>query len=139
MSPTISASVDFQVEFYDVDAMKVVWHGNYARYFEIGRMALFDKLGYGYLEMEASGFAWPVVDLHIRYVRPARLGQKLRVTAELMEWENRVVMEFAILDVATGERLTKGDSVQVAVEAKSGELLFLTPEIFQAKVRKAMA
>ena len=135
----ITAHADFQVEFYDVDAMKVVWHGNYARYFEVGRMALYDKIGYGYLEMEASGYAWPVVDLHVRYVRPAKLGQKLRVTAELLEYENRVVMEFAILDIASGERLTKGDSVQVCVDAKNGELQFLTPEFFQAKVRKALA
>lgn len=134
----ISASADFQVEFYDVDAMKVVWHGNYARFFEVGRMALYDKLGYGYLEMEKSGYAWPVVDLRIKYVRPAFLGQKLRVTADLIEWENRAVMEFAILDVATGERLTKGESIQVCVDAKTGEMQFVTPEVFQAKVRKLL-
>lgn len=134
----ISAAADFQVEFYDVDAMKVVWHGNYARFFEVGRMALYDKLGYGYLEMEKSGYAWPVVDLRIKYVRPAFLGQKLRVTADLIEWENRAVMEFAILDVATGERLTKGESIQVCVDAKTGEMQFVTPEVFQAKVRKLL-
>lgn len=134
----ISAAADFQVEFYDVDAMKVVWHGNYARFFEVGRMALYDKLGYGYLEMEKSGYAWPVVDLRIKYVRPAFLGQKLRVTADLIEWENRAVMEFAIIDVATGERLTKGESIQVCVDARTGEMQFVTPEAFQAKVRKLL-
>jgi acyl-CoA thioester hydrolase len=134
----IAVAVDFQVEFYDVDAMKVVWHGNYARYLEAARMALYDKLGYGYNEMEASGYAWPVVDLHIKYLRPARLGQKLRATAELDEWENRVVMDFTVMDAATGEKLTKARCVQVAVDARNGEMQFVTPEAFQSKVRKAL-
>lgn len=134
----ISASIDVKVEFHDVDPMHVVWHGNYVRFLEAARRALLDKLGYGYAEMEASGFAYPVVDLRLRYHRPARLGQLLRVTARLEEWENRVVMGFEVADAATGERLTKGESVQVAVSLKDGEMQFVTPEVFQAKVRGAL-
>lgn len=134
----LSASADILVGFFDVDAMKVVWHGNYARYVEIGRNALLEKIGFGYMDMEASGFSWPVVDLHIRYVQPARLGQRLKVTASLVEWENRVRMEFVITDAETGVKLTKADSVQVAVDMRSGELQFETPEVFLSKVRSAM-
>lgn len=134
----ISASVEVKVEFHDVDPLQVVWHGNYARFLESARRALYDKIGYGYHSMEAGGYAWPVVDLHLRYHRPARLGQLLRVTARLVEWENRVVMEFEVADADTGERLTKAECVQVAVDAKSGELQFLVPEDFQAKVRRAL-
>ena len=134
----ISASVEVRVEFHDVDPMQVAWHGNYPRFLEAARRALFDKLGYGYAEMAAGGFLWPVVDMHLRYLRPARLGQVLRIKAELEEWENRVVMNFAIADAATGERLTKARCVQVAVAAGTGELQFATPEDFQAKVRKAL-
>jgi acyl-CoA thioester hydrolase len=134
----ITAVSEVKVEFYDVDAMKVVWHGHYARFMEVGRMALYDKLGYGYMEMEASGYSWPVVDLHIRYVRPARLGQVLRVSATLTEWENRVRMEFLITDAATGEKITKGDCTQVAVDNKTGELEFVCPEVFQSKVRSLL-
>ncbi|HKP94986.1 MAG TPA: acyl-CoA thioesterase [Fibrobacteria bacterium] len=134
----ISAGADIRVEFFDVDAMKVAWHGNYARFLETGRNALLEKLGFGYAAMEASGFSWPVVDLHIRYVQPARLGQRLRVTATLVEWENRVRMEFLITDAATGAKITKADSVQVAVDMRTGELQFETPEAFLSKVRKAL-
>lgn len=135
----ISASVDIQVEFFDVDALKVVWHGNYPRYLEIARNALLERIGYGYPVMEAEGYLWPVVDMHIRYVQPARLGQKLRVTATLKEWENRLVMEFLIADAATGMKLTKAESVQVAVDAKNGELQFELPGSLQSRVRKALA
>lgn len=135
----ISASVDILVEFFDVDALKVVWHGNYPRYLEIARNALLEKIGYGYPAMEADGYLWPVVDMHIRYVQPARLGQKLRVTATLKEWENRLVMEFLIADASAGTKLTKAESVQVAVLAKNGELQFELPESLQSRVRKALA
>jgi acyl-CoA thioester hydrolase len=134
----IDASVEVKVEFHDVDPMQVAWHGNYPRFLEAARRALFDKLGYGYDEMKASGYLWPVVDLRLHYQRPARLGQVLRVTARLKEWENRIVMGFEVADAATGERLTKAECVQVAVADKTGELEFVTPEVFQAKVRRAL-
>lgn len=135
----ISASVDFKVEFFDVDAMKVVWHGNYMRFVELARNALFEKIGFGYQAMEASGYSWPVVDMHLRYVQPARLGQKLRATATLTEWENRICMDFVIADAETGVKLTKADSVQVAVDMRSGELQFETPAPFAAKIKEALA
>jgi acyl-CoA thioester hydrolase len=135
----ISASVEIQVEFYDVDAMKVAWHGHYARFIEAARNALFQQLDFGYEAMEASGYAWPVVDLHIRYVRSAILNQRIRVTATLVEWENRVRMEFLIVDAKSGEKLTKADSVQVAVDGRTGELQFVVPDVFVSKVRKALA
>jgi acyl-CoA thioester hydrolase len=135
----ISASVEIQVEFYDVDAMKVAWHGHYARFIEAARNALFQQLDFGYEAMEASGYAWPVVDLHIRYVRSAILNQRIRVTATLVEWENRVRMEFLIVDAKSGEKLTKADSVQVAVDRLTGELQFVVPDVLASKVKKALA
>jgi acyl-CoA thioester hydrolase len=134
----IEASVEVKVEFHDVDPMQVAWHGNYPRFLEAARRALLDKLDYGYDAMKASGYLWPVVDLRLHYQRPARLGQLLRVTARLKEWENRIVMGFEVADAATGERLTKAECVQVAVADKTGELEFVTPEVFQAKVRRAL-
>ena len=132
----ISAEAEIAVAFHDVDSMKVVWHGNYVRYLEIGRNALLEKIGFGYEAMEKSGYAWPVVDLKVRYARPARLGQRLRVAATLTEWENRLRMEFRIADAATGEVLTRAESVQVAVDMRDGSLQFATPEAFLARLRE---
>ena len=49
--------------------MNIVWHGNYVRYLEQARAALLGGIGFGYREMKEFGFAWPIVDLSIRYVR----------------------------------------------------------------------
>ena len=64
---SIEASTEFKVEFYDVDSMGVVWHGNYVKYMELGRCALLDKIGYGYNEMKESGYAFPVTSIKLKY------------------------------------------------------------------------
>jgi acyl-CoA thioester hydrolase len=63
----LTEETEFKVEFYDVDSMDIVWHGNYVKYFEKARCALLDKIGYGYQEMRASGYAFLVTDLRAYY------------------------------------------------------------------------
>ena len=128
-SPALEAEVQIQVPFYDLDPMNIVWHGNYARYFEIARCALLEKLRYSYEEMSASGYSWPVIDLHVRYVKPLRFNQQVKVLATIVEWEYRLKIRYRIIDAASGERLTKGESVQVAVDARSGEMCLMSPAV----------
>ena len=115
--------------------MGVTWHGNYFRYLEIARCALLDKLDYNYVEMERSGFMWPVVDTRVKFTRPTIFGQRVRVTARLEEYENRLKVAYEITDVETGERLTKGYTTQLAVDKKTKELCYCSPRILIEKVR----
>lgn len=131
---SLSASITVEVPFHDLDPMEVVWHGNYVRYFERARHALLLALDYDYPQMKASGYAWPVVDLSVRYVRSARFAQKLTVSAKIVEWENRLRIRYEVRDAASGERLTRGETVQVAVEIASGELCFVSPPILFEKL-----
>ena len=124
-----SAEVPVKVQFYDLDPMQVVWHGNYARFFELGRCAVLDSIDYGYQQMKASGYAWPVIDMHMRYLQPTTMSQELIVRAEIVEWENRLKLQYLIRDAQTGMRLTKGSSVQVAVEMSSGLMCLQSPPI----------
>jgi len=119
---------------HDVDAMNVCWHGHYLKYFEIGRAALLRAFDYDYPAMQASGYLWPVVEAHLKYVRPAIYGQALEVRAELLEFENRLKIGYEIVDVASGERLTKGYTIQVAVCAATRELQFVSPPIVFEKL-----
>lgn len=134
----ISAEVTVRVQFYDLDPMQVVWHGNYPRYLEEGRGALLDKIGYNYQEMSDSGFLWPIVDMRIKYVRPLRFAQMIRVRASLVEFENRLRIDYRLLDEKTGEVLTKAQTTQVAVDATSQELSLQSPTILIEKVRKLL-
>ncbi|ROL77288.1 thioesterase family protein [Pseudomonas vranovensis] len=126
------------VPFFDVDSMLVVWHGHYVKYLEVARCALLDRLEHNYLQMQASGFAWPVIDLQLRYMRGATFGQRLNVRASLVEWENRLKINYLISDAATGERMTRASSVQVAVEIASGEMQLASPQVMIDAVNKVL-
>ena len=115
--------------FHDCDPMNVVWHGHYFKYLEIARCALLRRFDYDYPQMQASGWLWPVVDARIKYVRPLHFGQKLRVGARIVEWENRLRIDYEIRDEASGERLTRAHTIQVAVDAATGELQYVCPQV----------
>ena len=135
----ITADIEFDVAFHDVDMVGVVWHGHYLRYLENARWALMTRLDYRLDRMLASGYAWPVVDLQARYVKAARFGDRLRARASLVEWEHRLAVNYLITDVAGGARILRARTVQVAVDGRSGELQFACPAEFIECVRAAMA
>jgi acyl-CoA thioester hydrolase len=135
----LSAAVNVEVPFHDVDAMNVVWHGHYAKYFELARCALLRRFDYDYPQMLASGYLWPIVDCRLKYVRPVVYGQQLLVEATLLEYENRIKIGYEIRDAATGERLTKGSTIQVAINAATRELQFVSPPIILSNLERACA
>lgn len=132
----LSATVDVEVPFQDLDPMQVVWHGNYFRYFEVARSAMLRRIDYDYPQMDASGFMWPVVDVRVKFVRPARYAQRLAVTAELEEWENRLKISYRVCDAETGEVLTKGHTIQCAVDRETGELQFVSPRALLDRLQR---
>jgi len=135
----LHVDTEILVPFFDVDTMHVVWHGHYVKYLEVARCALLDHIGHNYTQMLESGYAWPVIDLQLRYVRGAVFGQKVNVRANLVEWENRLKVNYLITDLASGERLTRASTVQVAVDIQSGEMQLASPKIFVATVEKVLA
>jgi len=130
----IEVEVEIEIPFHDVDATGVVWHGHYVKYLEIARCALLDNIDYNYRQMEASGYAWPVIEVRIRYPRPLYFQQKVKVQAKLVEWENRLKLSYLIEDIGTGQRLTKAYTIQVAIEIETGEMLFASPDVLYRKL-----
>lgn len=137
--PDLSAEALIEVPFHDVDVMDVAWHGHYVKYMELARCALLRQIDYDYPQMRDSGYAWPVVECYLKYVRPARYGQQLQVRAILREYENRLRFDYEIRDAESGERLTKGYTVQVAVDIESGELQFVSPDCLIKRVEQVCA
>ncbi|KVO44733.1 4-hydroxybenzoyl-CoA thioesterase [Burkholderia ubonensis] len=123
----LTATAAVEVPFHDVDAMNVCWHGHYLKYFEAGRAALLRAIDYDYPAMQASGYLWPVVEAHLKYVRPAVYGQRVEVRATLLEFENRLKIGYEIVDAQSGERLTRGHTVQLAIDGKTHETQFVSP------------
>jgi acyl-CoA thioester hydrolase len=127
-------SSDIDIPFHDVDIMGIAWHGHYAKYFEVARCALLDSIDYNYVQMKASGYAWPVIDMHIRYVQPLLFQQKIRVQCSITEYEYRLKINYLISDASTGKRLTKGHTIQVAVNMANQELCLASPAILLEKL-----
>ncbi len=132
--PIHEASVALTIPFHDLDPMQVVWHGNYARYFEHARTALFQSFDFDIPAMRESGFVWPVIELNVRYVQPLRYQQNITISAAIVEWENRIKVRYEIRDSATGERLTRGHTIQVAVDVSTQEMCFVSPAILFQKL-----
>jgi len=129
MTTDLSHEVEVVPAFYDIDPMEIVWHGHYVKYLEVARTALLGKFDYDYPRMRASGYGWPIVDLRLKYVRPAELGQRLTVRAEIKEWENRLRIAYLIRDTASGRKLTEASTIQVAVDMATREMLYVCPPV----------
>lgn len=127
-------STEVLVPFYDVDSMEIVWHGHYVKYFEDARCQMLQELDYNYATMRSSGYAWPVVDMRIKYIKPAQFNRRICIKARLVEWEIRLKIEYVIIDLDSGETLTKGYTVQVAVDMAAGEMCFATPAPFRERL-----
>lgn len=130
------ASVEIEIPFHDVDVMSVAWHGHYAKYFEIARCQLLDSIDYNYPQMRDSGYSWPVIDLHIRYAQPLLFQQKVVVTCWISEYENRLKINYLVSDKASGKRLSRGHTIQVAVNMEKHELCLASPKVLLEKLGK---
>ena len=135
MKAIVSASVEATPQFYDLDPMNIVWHGNYPRFLEPARVAVMKNIDYGYQEMVSSGFAWPIVDLRMRYARPMRLDRSVTITAGIVEWANTLRIAYQIRDTQTGERVMRASSTQVAVSIATQEMLWASPQILLEKLQ----
>ena len=124
----VKNEITFPVEFYDVDTMRVVWHGNYVKYMEKGRCSLLDSVNFGYLEMEKEGTAFPVVDMKLKYIKSLRFGDTAKVVSYLTEYENCIKIKYEIYNAKTGELCTKAESTQMAMSIETSESSIVCPQ-----------
>lgn len=110
----------FRVRYSETDQMRVVYHGNYAQYFEVGRVEWLRKLGISYKWMEENGIMLPVVSLTMNYKKPARYDELLTLKT-ILKKQTSVKIEFDYeLYNESGELLTTGNSILVFVDMKTG-------------------
>jgi acyl-CoA thioester hydrolase len=74
-----------RVRYGETDQMGYVYYGHYALFFEVGRVELIRSLGFTYKDLEAEGIALPVLEMNVKYIRPARYDDELDVVTELRE------------------------------------------------------
>ena len=110
-----------RVRYSETDQMRVVYHGNYAQYFEIGRVEWLRNKGISYKWMEENGIMLPVVSLTMNYKKSARYDELLTLKT-ILKNRTTVKIEFDYeLYNESEELLTTGNSVLVFVDMKTGK------------------
>jgi len=124
---------EVRVRYAETDQMGVVYHGNYAQYFEMGRVEWLRNLGVSYKWMEQNGIMLPVVSLNINYKKPARYDDLL-VVKTIFRKQSSVKIEFDYeIYNEQNELLTIAGSTLVFVDMKTGRPT-LPPEYINAKL-----
>ena len=114
---------DIRVRYADTDQMGYVYYGNYARFYEIGRVEALRSLDFHYREMEASGVMMPVYELKTRYLKPARYDDLLHIRVTIPELPKaRLIFQYELCN-EPGELLTTGETTLVFQRMDTGRLV----------------
>ena len=109
-----------RVRYSETDQMGVVYHGNYAQYFEMGRVEWLRNMGISYKWMEDNGIMLPVVSLTMNYKKPARYDDLLTIKTKMLKLSSvKIEFDYEITN-ENNELLTTGYSVLVFVDMKTG-------------------
>lgn len=120
--------VDHIVSFYETDPMGLVWHGNYLKFFESAREALFRKYNYDYRKMKDDRYMWPVVESFAKYRASVSYEEMILIRAFIIEFENRLKIGYEVYREDGVTLCCSGYTVQVSVDADTGEVNFLSPK-----------
>jgi acyl-CoA thioester hydrolase len=110
--------------------MGVVYHGHYAQFYEIGRTEAIRSLGYTYKDIEAIGIIMPVVDIHSKFLRPAKYDDLITVKTTLRELplHHKIVFHSEIYN-EQDELLNVGDVTLYFIEAKTMKRVNMPDEL----------
>lgn len=116
--------IQVRVRYAETDQMAVVYHGNYAQYFEMGRVEWLRSKGISYKWMEENGIMLPLVSLSMNYKKPARYDDLLTIRTIFKSHKSvKIEFDYEVFNEA-GELLTTGNSILVFVDAKTGRPTF---------------
>jgi acyl-CoA thioester hydrolase len=89
-----TSETKIRVRYAETDQMNVVYHGNYAQYFEVGRVESIRQLGLSYKDVEASGVIMPVIEWTAKFIRPAYYDDLLTIRTTIKKWPVDYRIEF---------------------------------------------
>jgi acyl-CoA thioester hydrolase len=129
--------VNIRVIYADTDAMGIVYHTNYIRWFEIGRTELLRSVGIVYAAMEAAGYNLPLTEAYCNYLFPAKYDQIIVVETEL-EYLKRASMKFlyTIWDEEREKDLVEGYTIHACTN-KMGKIVRI-PSFILDRVNEQM-
>lgn len=130
-----TSETKIRVRYAETDQMNVVYHGNYAQYFEVGRVESIRQLGITYKDVEASGVIMPVIEWTAKFVRPAHYDDLLTIRTILRQWpvDHRVEFQQEVYN-EQGKLLTTGKVLLYFLKAATMEKTVM-PEDMEKKLK----
>ena len=124
-----SAKIKLTIPFHDLDPLQIVWHGNYLKYFDMARFALFDSLHVDLHEYyKKNSILFPVIKTSTKYITPLQHRDEIICKATLKDVQTKIVIDFQIRHAKTDEVCTRGRGEQAAVKLPEKELLLKIPD-----------
>ncbi len=124
--------IEFDVRFSETDAMGVVWHGNYLKFFEDGREAFGKEHGIDYLDIYHKGFFTPIVKSEINHKSPINYGERAQIITTMVPCKAaKIIFKYEILNLTTGIISAIGQTIQVFLSVESRELELYTPTFYE--------
>lgn len=119
----IHSTHSLRVRYAETDPMKYVYYGNYATYFELGRVELFRSIGISYDEIEKQGIWLPVSDYKIKYLKPALYDQKLEIHTFMRKIPGvRIEFEYEIYN-EEGVKITEASTSLFFLSAETNRVI----------------
>ena len=134
----LSHSIQTRVRYSETDKMGFCYYGNYAQFFEMGRVETLREIGVSYASMEDQGILLPVVDFSVKYFKPAFYDELLTIKTTLVK-EPLVKIEFDYeIFNEKNERLTKANTVLVFTDPAERKPIKAPDELIR-KIREKLA
>lgn len=124
-----------RVIYADTDAMGIVYHTNYIKWFEIGRGELFRQIDMPYAWIEEQGYGMPLTEVFAHYLYPAEYDQVLLVETEIGYVKRASIrFNYAIWDENREKVLVEGHSVHAFVD--KGRKIVRIPPFVLDRIKK---
>lgn len=123
-----------RVRYQETDQMGVVYHANYLTWFEVGRTEWIRSYGITYRQLEEKGLLLPVVDIHCKYMHPAKYDDEVIVRTSIGDFSSgKIVFHYEVVHAETDVVLSKGSSTHLWVnkEMKRVSLKRVYPEFYE--------
>ena len=125
-----SCEIRLRVPFCDLDPMHVVWHGNYLKYFDMARFALFDRMGVDLYGLSRKGeYTFPVIKTSVKYIHPLRYADEFITKATIVDAQIKIILDFEIRLADSSKICARGRGEQVAVSVLDMEMQLEIPEV----------
>lgn len=117
--PLFSDEIQLRVRYGETDQMGIVYYGNYAQYFEVGRVEWLRKLGVSYKQMEQDGLMLPVIKMTVEFKKPALYDDLIKVKTQLVKLPSASIEFNYEITNQSGEILTLGNTVLVFMDVET--------------------